>query len=73
MKLAAFLTVFHATEGQRNSTRTSLKQPRRPAHIIDQQYELTGRMNLNQDRFIFQWPQCEDMDCGKTRQQIRVC
>jgi len=39
--------------------------------IMNREYDLTGRMSLNQDRFIFQFPQCSDMDCGKSGDQIK--
>ena len=63
MKLSALMTILTA-QGE--------KMPRRPALIMNREYDLTGRMSLNQDRFIFQFPQCQDMNCGKSAQEIKV-
>ena len=66
MKLSSLLTVLSVNAQQENRT------PRRPALVMNREYDLTGRMSLNQDRFIFQFPQCSDMDCGKSGDQIKV-
>ena len=58
MKLYSLLTIVSMTEAQRRP-RLQMEKDR-----------LAGRM-VNQDRYIYQWPQCEDMTCGKNKQQIK--
>jgi len=42
---------------------------KRPRHIMDQALDM-GR-SVSQDRFIYQWPQCEDLNCGKSPAEVR--
>ena len=53
MKLSALMMVAIEAKG-----------PRRPKVIMDNASDL-GR-SVGPDRFIFQWPQCNDMKCGRT-------
>ena len=69
MKISSLLTILSVNAQQQQQEK---RTPRRPALIMNREYDLTGRMSLNQDRFIFQFPQCNDMNCGKSRDQIKV-
>jgi len=42
---------------------------KRPRLIMDQALEM-GR-SVSQDRFIYQWPQCNDLNCGKSPAEIK--
>lgn len=42
---------------------------KRPRLIMDEAMEM-GR-SVDQSRFIFQWPQCKDLNCGKSPSEIR--
>jgi len=42
---------------------------KRPRLIMDRE-EAMGR-SVSQDRFIYQWPQCNDLNCGKSPAEIR--
>jgi hypothetical protein len=58
MKLSKFLNVLVTVEGVR-----------RPRILMDNAVQM-GR-SMDQDRFIYQWPQCDDMKCGKSNKEIK--
>lgn len=62
MKLFALLNVAVMGAEKNNG-------PRRPRLIMEQSAAL-GR-SIPPERFIYQWPQCENMTCGKNSQEVQ--